>query len=127
MAEQRVGIGTGVTKRRGLLAGAAAVVAGGLARLAGLGRAEAAHNSTTDYTPESVLHADFVNTTASATIIKSDTGFTPFMVQNTTADTPVGPCGIFAATSRENSGGQQGAGVFGLGTGNSGTGAAGLA
>ena len=114
-------------KRRGLLAGAAGLFGAGLARLTGPGRAEAGHNNTTTYTPEGVLHADVTNTTASATIIKSDSGFTPFMVQNTTADTPVGPCGIFAATSRENSGGQQGAGVFGLGTGGRGTGVAGLA
>jgi hypothetical protein len=115
----------GVLKRRGLLAGMVALATAGMAKLAG--PAEAAHNNTTAYSSESVLHADSVNTTAQSTTIKAESGSTPLIVQNTTTDTPVGPCGVFAATSRENSGGQQGAGVFGLGTGDRGTGAAGLA
>ena len=44
---------TGLLKRRGLLAGAAALVGAGLARLTGPTRAQAAHTA-----PEDVLHAD---------------------------------------------------------------------
>ena len=60
---------TGQLKRRGLIAGAAALAAAGLARLAGDQRAEAAHDSVTAYTPDNTMHVDVNNTTASKTSI----------------------------------------------------------
>ena len=56
----------GVLKRRGLLAGAATLVAGGLARLGGPAPTEAAHDGSADQT---VLHADIANTTTGITQI----------------------------------------------------------
>ena len=69
MAEQRAdGLmrGVGTLKRRGLLAGAAALAASGVAKLTGPGHAEAANT-----TPEDVLHADATNTTIGQTDILS--------------------------------------------------------
>ncbi len=79
---ERAGIGRDVLKRRGLLAGAAALVAGGLAKLSQERTAQAAH----DYggTPEA-LHADVDNTTTQQTrITRSNAAVsqTAFYVEN---------------------------------------------
>jgi len=60
-----------VLKRRGLLAGAAALLGAGAAKLTGPGHAEAAHTA-----PEDVLHADVVNTTTGETEILHTGGTT---------------------------------------------------
>src|SRR6266540_534737 len=61
----------GGVKRRGLIAGAAALAAAGLAKLAGAGRAEASHDSTTPYTSDNTMHVDVVNTTLQTTTVLS--------------------------------------------------------
>ena len=54
-------------KRRGLLAGAAALAGVGLAKLAGPGTAQAGHE-----VPEDVFHLQQLNTTAASTILMAD-------------------------------------------------------
>lgn len=119
--------GAGAVQRRGLLAGAVVLLGAGLAKLAGPGRADAAHDTNIDYNSQTVLHADQINTVSSRTTVKSESGTTPLVVQNTSADTPQGQSAIFGATSRPNSGGTQGGGIQGLSTGASGMGAIGTA
>ena len=64
---KRAGIGRDVLKRRGLLAGAAALLGAGAAKLAGSGRAEAAH----DGSDEAFIHAGVANTTTGVTLIRT--------------------------------------------------------
>ena len=65
---KRAGMGVGVLKRRGLLAGAAALLGAGATKLVGTGRVEAAHDGSADQT---VLHADALNTTTGQTAIQN--------------------------------------------------------
>jgi len=89
--ERRAGT-TGQVKRRGLIAGAAALLAAGLAKLA-----EAAHKPTeTTYDGQHVLHVDQVNTTASITEIRrSGSANVPALQVNNLAN---GGDGMVAAT-----------------------------
>src|SRR6266540_1679681 len=89
--ERRAGT-TGQVKRRGLIAGAAALLAAGLAKLA-----EAAHKPTeTTYDGQHVLHVDQVNTTASITEIRrSGSANGPALQVNNLAN---GGDGMVAAT-----------------------------
>ncbi len=123
---ERAGMGVGVLKRRGLLAGAAAIVAGGLARLAGPGRAEAAHNATTGYTSESVMHADFVNTTTSNTLIKGATAATPLVVQNASDRALYTGSAVYGVTSNRSLTERAGA-LHGVNTSDNGHGVVGCA
>jgi hypothetical protein len=80
--------GTEVLKRRGLLAGVAALVGGGLARLSAAERTEAAHDLNIVYDPETVVHVDVTNTTTGTTAIRKNmpTNIGPaFVVQHTSA------------------------------------------
>ncbi len=98
--------GVGSLKRRGLMAGAAALVAAALARLAGPERAQAAHDSFTGYTSDNTMHVEVNNTTASETRIRRSgvAGVTAFSVNNFAN----GGIGIDSFTS-----GAAAAGVFG--------------
>jgi hypothetical protein len=71
--------GAGTLKRRGLLAGVAALVGAGLTRLAGPERSEAAHDTGADQT---VLHAEFPNTTTSTTGIEGPYALGPLLTVN---------------------------------------------
>ena len=55
---KRPAIGTGVLKRRGLLAGAAGLAAGLVAKLAGPEGTDAAHDADVSYSSQALLHAD---------------------------------------------------------------------
>ncbi len=88
----------GGVKRRGLIAGAAALAAAGLAKLAGAGRAEASHDSTTPYTSDNTMHVDVVNTTLQTTTVLSSAaaGRVPALegTNNNPATSPGGIGGI---------------------------------
>src|SRR5687767_720414 len=62
-------------KRRGLLAGAAAVIGAGLAKLGTPERTEAGHAA-----PEDVFHVDVVNTTSFSTIISGSVSGAPVLM-----------------------------------------------
>ncbi len=65
---ESVGVaGMGPLKRRGLIAGLAALAAAGLAKLAGPERAEAGHDTTTVYNPVQVMHLGVINDGGAAT------------------------------------------------------------
>src|SRR6266540_3133660 len=81
----------GQLRRRGLIAGVAALAAAGLAKLAGAGRAEASHDSTTTYTPDNTMHVDVINTTLGTTsVLSSISGGNPALagVNNNPATSP---------------------------------------
>ena len=102
----RAGIGVGVLKRRGLLAGAAALLAGGLAKLGAAQRVQAAHDGSPDQT---VLHADTQNTTSGTTTIfrSGGAGVTTLQVYNTAS-------GGVAVVAQSTGTGIGGAGLYGV-------------
>ena len=83
--------GTGLLKRRGLLAGAAALVAGGLAELSTVGRVEATHGNppagAADGMDTRALHIGGSNTQSSGTItsLNGATGAALVSFRNTTS------------------------------------------
>ena len=96
----------GALKRRGLLAGAAALLAGGLAKLGTTQRVQAAHDSSADQT---VLHADEQNTTSGTTTIfrSGGAGVTTLQVYNSAS-------GGVAVVAQSTGTGSSGAGLYGV-------------
>ena len=96
----------GTLKRRGLLAGAAALLGAGLAKLARTERVQAAHDGGPDQT---VLHADEQNTTSGTTTIfrSGGAGVTTLQVYNSAS-------GGVAVVAHATGTGIGGAGLYGV-------------
>ncbi len=62
----------GLLGRRGLMAGAAALLGAGIARLSGPKPVEAGHNTNIAYDSQTTMHLDVTNTTAGSTRISSN-------------------------------------------------------
>ena len=92
--------GAAIRNRRGVLAAASALIAGGLAKLAGPGPVEAGHNTNIAYDSQTTMHLDVTNTTAGSTRISSNiSGTAAFVGLN---NYPVGisrPDGILGRTA----------------------------
>jgi hypothetical protein len=86
-------------KRRGLLAGAAAIVGAGIAKATTPDRADAGHNTNIAYDTQTVMHLDVTNTTAGSSRISSNiSGTAAFVALN---NYPVGisrPDGMLGRT-----------------------------